>query len=155
MGISTQALMRFWNYQAHKLIVMAEDFPEDKYDFKPNPGQRTFAEQLLHVAGANHYLIDAVEGKKVGEVNLSRDKYKTKAEVVAAVKKSFEDGAALLKGKGDAGLAAQMRNPFANEMICVSDLAYGCLIHAGEHYGQLVVYCRVNNMVPPGSRPKE
>jgi hypothetical protein len=25
---------------------------------------------------------------------------------------------------------------------------------SGEHYGQLVVYYRTNNMVPPASRPR-
>ncbi|MGA2483645.1 MAG: DinB family protein [Candidatus Acidiferrales bacterium] len=149
------ALLETWNYQGHKLIAMAEDFPEDKYDFKPNPAQRTFAEQLLHAAGANYYLINAAEGKKMGEENLPRDKYKTKAEVVAALKNSFEEGAALIKAKGDAGMAAEVKNPFGNSMIRLSDFAYGILIHAGEHYGQLVVYYRVNNMVPPESRPRK
>jgi len=41
-----------WNDVGRKLIAMAEDFPEDKYDFKPKPEQRSFAEQLLHAAGA-------------------------------------------------------------------------------------------------------
>jgi hypothetical protein len=27
--------------------------------------------------------------------------------------------------------------------------------HAGEHYGQLVVYYRLNGIVPPESRPKK
>ena len=43
---------------------MAEDFPEDKYDFKPTPAQRSFAEQLLHAAGANYYFTNAVTGQK-------------------------------------------------------------------------------------------
>ena len=42
-----------WNEVGRKLIAMAEDFPEDKYDFKPTPAERTFAEQLLHAAGSN------------------------------------------------------------------------------------------------------
>lgn len=41
-----------WNEIGLKLVAMAEDFPEDKYDFKPTPVQRSFAEQLLHAAGA-------------------------------------------------------------------------------------------------------
>ena len=41
-----------WNEIGRKLTAMAEDFPEDKYDFKPTPAQRSFAEQLLHAAGA-------------------------------------------------------------------------------------------------------
>ena len=39
-----------WNEIGRKLTAMAEDFPEDKYDFKPTPAQRSFAEQLLHAA---------------------------------------------------------------------------------------------------------
>ena len=36
-----------WNEIGRKLTAMAEDFPEDKYDFQPTPAQRSFAEQLL------------------------------------------------------------------------------------------------------------
>jgi hypothetical protein len=42
------------NEIGRKLTAMAEDFPEDKYDFKPTPAQRSFAEQLLHAAGASY-----------------------------------------------------------------------------------------------------
>ena len=49
----SQAVLDTWNDVARKLNTMAEDFPEDKYDFKPTPAQRSFAEQLLHAAGAN------------------------------------------------------------------------------------------------------
>jgi len=45
------AVLANWNDIGRKLIAMAEDFPEDKYEFKPNPSQRTFAEQLLHASG--------------------------------------------------------------------------------------------------------
>jgi hypothetical protein len=31
----------------------------------------------------------------------------------------------------------------------------GILEHAGEHFGQLVVYYRVNGMIPPESRPRK
>jgi hypothetical protein len=42
------------NEIGRKLTAMAEGFPEDKYDFKPTPAQRSFAEQLLHAAGASY-----------------------------------------------------------------------------------------------------
>src|SRR5215472_1180388 len=51
----SQALLESWNDVGRKLIAMAEDFPENKYDFKPNPAQRSFREQLLHAAGANYF----------------------------------------------------------------------------------------------------
>src|SRR6267142_4482856 len=53
-----------WNEIGRKLTAMAEDFPEDKYDFKPTPAQRTFAEQLLHAAGSCYYFTDPATGQK-------------------------------------------------------------------------------------------
>jgi hypothetical protein len=94
----SQAALASWNEIGRKLIAMAEDFPEDKYDFKPVPAQRSFAEQLLHVAGSNDYFTDVVAGKKPVD-DESRDHYKTKAAVVAYLKKSFDAGAAVIKSK--------------------------------------------------------
>jgi uncharacterized damage-inducible protein DinB len=145
-----------WNDIGRKLIAMAEDFPEDKYDFKPTPAQRSFAEQLLHAAGANYYFINPVIGQKPpAEEDMKRDKYKTKADIVALVKKSFADGAAAIKAKGDKGLNDTIVDSFANQQVRVIDYAYGFIEHCGEHYGQLVVYYRLAGLVPPESRPKK
>jgi uncharacterized damage-inducible protein DinB len=133
---------------------MAEDFPEDKYDFKPVPAQRSFAEQLLHVAGSNDYFTDLAAGKKPVD-DESRDHYKAKAAVVAYLKKSFADGAAMIKSKGDAGLAQTVETIESHDVVPLADLAYGLIEHSGEHYGQLVVYYRVAGLVPPESRPKK
>ncbi len=152
----SQALLDTWNDVGRKLIAMAEDFPEDKYDFKPTPAQRSFAEQLLHAANANYYFINPATGKKMpAEEDPKRADYKTKTAVVAFVKKSFEDGAAAIKMKGDKGLSDLVVDPFANQQVRVSDMAWGLLEHSGEHYGQLVVYYRVAGLVPPESRPKK
>src|ERR1700741_5521972 len=101
-----------WNDIGRKLTAMAEDFPEDKYDFKPTPAQRSFAEQLLHAAGSNYYFTDTVMGRKppAGE-DPKRDQYKTKADIVAFVKKSFADGAAAIKAKGDNDMADLVMEP--------------------------------------------
>src|SRR5579884_3902529 len=130
-----------WNEIGRKLTAMAEDFPEDKYDFKPTPAQRSFAEQLLHAAGANYYFINPVMGKKApAEEDPKRDQYKTKADIVAFVKQSFADGASAIKSKGEKGLNDTIVDPFAHQQVRVIDSAYGLIEHCGEHYGQLVVY---------------
>jgi len=153
---SSQALLDEWNEVGRKLIAMAEDFPEDKYDFKPVPAQRSFAEQLLHAANANYFFTNPVMGRKPpAEEDPKREDYKTKAAVAAFVKKAFEDGAAAIKFKGDKGLNDLVVDPFANQQVRVSDMAWGLLEHSGEHYGQLVVYYRVAGLVPPESRPKK
>ena len=152
----SKVVLDSWNDIGRKLIAMAEDFPEDKYDFKPTPAQRSFAEQLLHMAGANYYFTNPAIGSnaKVDE-NPKREQYKTKADVVAFVKKSFADGAAAIKAKGDKGMNDLIVDPFAHQKTRIYDFAYGFIEHCGEHYGQLVVYYRVAGLVPPESRPKK
>jgi uncharacterized damage-inducible protein DinB len=155
VGVSA-AILEQWNDIGRKLIAMAEDFPEDKYDFKPSTAERSFAEQLLHAAGANYFFTNIVNGQAPPAAeDPKRDKYKTKADVVAFVKKSFEDGAAAIKAKGDAGMTGSLVDPFENEQVRAYDWAYGFMEHSGEHYGQLVVYYRVAGLVPPESRPKK
>jgi uncharacterized damage-inducible protein DinB len=144
-----------WNEIGRKLTAMAEDFPEDKYDFKPTPAQRSFAEQLLHAAGATYYFTNPVTGQKppAGE-DPKRDQYKSKADIVAFVKKSFADGAAAIQSKGEKGLTTEVVY-FPDQKARVLDIAYGLIEHSGEHYGQLVVYYRLAGLVPPESRPKK
>ena len=151
----SQAVLAAWNDIGRKLTAMAEDFPEDKYDFKPAPAQRSFAEQLLHAAGANYFFTNPVLGQKPPEGDPKRDQYKTKADVAAFVKKAFADGAAAIKTKGDKGLSDLVVDPFEHKQYRVIDYAYGYIEHSGEHYGQLVVYYRIAGLVPPESRPKK
>ena len=152
----SQAVLEAWNDIGRKLIAMAEDFPEDKYDFKPTSSQRGFAEQLLHATNANYYFTNIAMGQKPpAEEDPKRDQFKTKADVVAFVKKSFADGAAAIQAKGDKGMSELVVEPGSHQQIRISDLAYGLIEHDGEHYGQLAVYYRVAGLVPPESRPKK
>jgi len=152
----SQAVLEAWNDIGRKLIAMAEDFPEDKYDFKPTPAQRTFAGQLLHAAHANYFFTNPALGQKPpAEEDPKREEYKTRADVAAYVKKSFADGAAVIKAKGDKGMSDLIVDPFAQQQVRVSDMAYGLIEHSGELYGQLAVYYRVSGLVPPESRPKK
>jgi uncharacterized damage-inducible protein DinB len=152
----SQAVLESWNDIGRKLIAMAEDFPEDKYDFKPTPAQRSFAEQLLHATGANYFFTNLALGQKPpAEEDPKRDQFKTKADVVAFVKKSFADGAAAIKTKGDKGMSDLVTDPDSHQQVRVSDMVYGFIEHSGEHYGQLAVYYRVAGLVPPESRPKK
>ena len=152
----SKVVLDSWNEIGRKLIAMAEDFPEDKYDMKPTPAQRSFAEQLLHAAGANYFFTNMANGEKPpAEEDPKREQYKSKADVVAFVKKSFADGAAAIQAKGDKGMSETIVDPFAHQYVRISDAAYGFIEHCGEHYGQLVGYYRIAGLVPPESRPKK
>jgi len=151
----SKVVLDAWNEIGRKLTAMAEDFPEDKYDFKPTPAQRSFAEQLLHAAGSCYYFTNPAMGLKppAGE-DPKRDQYKSKADIIAFVKKSFADGATAIQSKGEKGLTTEVVY-FPQQKSRVIDIAYGIIEHSGEHYGQLVVYYRLAGLVPPESRPKK
>ena len=135
-------LLRHWTEIGDKIVKMAEEFPEDKYEFRPVPGVRTFADNLRHVAFWNTYVSKTVKGEKVDpKVNeLPKADYPTKAAIVKALKSSLDDASDLLKKSPPAPSAK------------VSDLWVSFIEHSGEHYGQLVVYFRLNGIVPPASR---
>jgi uncharacterized damage-inducible protein DinB len=142
----------------NKLIAMAQDFPEDKYDFKLQKDQRTFAETLLHVAGVDYLLMRKVAGSNIGPdlgkdvVNPPRDVYKTKADVVKLIQQAVLDGAGVIQQQGNAGLDKTTKFPFGNRLVHNSYNWMFVIEDSGEHYGQLVAYYRANNMVPPASR---
>jgi hypothetical protein len=158
------ALLKQWNEIGRKLIAMAEDFPEDKYDFKAAPSTGTFAERMIHGAAANYFFTSVALGQKLpSEDDPPRAQFKNKAAIVAYVKKSFADGAAAIKSRGDKGISTLVIDPFAadvpananKEEIRLGDLGFGIVEHSGEVYGQLSVYYRVAGMIPPESRPKK
>jgi DinB superfamily len=156
---STEVL-EAWNEIGRKLVDMAEDFPEDKYDFKATPAQRTFADNLLHVASDYCREISAIKGSQVGpaitpDKDFTRKDFPTKADVVKLLKQTVADGAAVIKEQGEAGLTRESKSPYEDSLQHVWYTWMGSIEHAGEHYGQLVVYYRVAGLVPPESRPKK
>jgi hypothetical protein len=141
----TQAILENWNDVGNRLITMAQDWPEEKYSYKLTPAVRTFQEVILHIAGSNYDLINRLAGTKVGEAQNDPpvSQYKTKAETVAYLKKSVDDGAALLQKEGDADVLKHLSGWI------------GYTEHMGEHHGLLVAYYRATGGVPPESRPKK
>jgi hypothetical protein len=145
-----------WNDIGNKLVAMAKDFPEDKYDFKLQKDQRTFALNLLHAAALDFVVIRMISASNIGPDfgegdNPSRDAFKTKADIVKFVQAAVADGAQVIQQQGDAGLDNTSKF-FGNRMAHNSSIWTFTIEHSGEHYGQLVVYYRANNLVPPDSR---
>jgi uncharacterized damage-inducible protein DinB len=136
---SDVALAR-WSEIGDKIVQLALEFPEDKYETRPTTEVRSFADQLRHVAFWNaHFCKSLRREDSDGSANeLSREIYPTKAKIVAALRTSFDD----------------VKTELSNGAREVSDL--DSLItyvgHNAEHYGQLVVYYRLNGLVPPASR---
>jgi uncharacterized damage-inducible protein DinB len=156
----TEETVEWWNQVGKKLIAMAKDFPEDRYDFKVQKDERTFAGNLLHVAAIDYLLISKVAGTKAGPdfgkdiENPSREVYRTKADVVKLLEQAVADGAALIRQHGDVGLdkAIEFGWETGRHVSRVSYVWMSGIEHSAEHLGQLVVYYRACNLVPPESR---
>jgi hypothetical protein len=125
-----------------KVLEMAKDFPEDKYDFRLKPEMRSFRELIVHILSGNVYAAKAGRGEKVNWDELDPKKYPNKAAVVALMEKSVADADATLKQIPDETLA-KTAEPWIEVME-----------HSAEHYGLLVAYYRANGLVPPASRPR-
>ena len=141
-GNIRDVLMGGWNHIGGKVVKLAEEFPEDKYEYKPVDTVRSFADVLRHVAFWNEYVAKAARGEKPdGRQNeLPKAQFATKAAIVAALKSSLAMAASELNK------SAPTPEPQA------ARLWMSFISHSSEHYGQLVVYLRMNGLVPPETR---
>ena len=133
-----------WTDVARKVNALAAEFPEAKYDYRPTPEVRTFAQQMLHLAFWNQFVAKSARGEKPdGKLNeLPRSEYKTKAAVTGALQDSFT------------GLLAALKATSEEDIVKRINLWATFLEHSGEHYGQAALYYRLNGLIPPESRPK-
>jgi hypothetical protein len=143
------------------LVPLAEAMPTDKYDFAPTAGEfkgvRTFAQQISHVA-VNIYTFSAaiLEEKlppELGSGEYGPSTLKTKDDLVAYLK-----GAFAYAHKGMAKLTAANITDDVQVWWGKAPRLYmadAAMWHSYDHYGQLVVYLRMNGIVPPASRPKK
>src|SRR6516165_10361890 len=150
-GSRSDEMLEVWKNIGNKLIAMAQDFPEDKYDFKVQKDERTFALNLLHAAALDFVLIRRISGSNVGPDfgegdNPTRDQFKTKADVVKFVQEAVADGAKVIQQQGDTGLDNTTK--LGSRLAHNAALWTFAIEHSAEHYGQLVVYYRANNLVP-------
>jgi uncharacterized damage-inducible protein DinB len=145
-----------------QITEVAEAMPEEKYNFSPEAlsipgddykGVRSFAVQVKHVAASNYFIWSPITGDAVPasikDGNGPAD-VKTKAEILKLLKDSFALG-----HKAAATLTqANMLQPATNGKSTRLHLVEFGVIHASDHYGQMVEYLRMNGIVPPASRGK-
>jgi hypothetical protein len=139
---AAESLKSNFDYINHKVLEMAEDFPEAKYDYRLKPEMRSFGEVIVHIASGNVYAAKAGRGEKVNWDELDPKSFKTKADCVALMKKWIDSANGALQEHPD-GWQHSLQ-PFLT-----------VLQHSSEHYGLLVAYYRANGLVPPESRPKK
>ncbi len=142
-----------------EFIPAAEAMPEDKFGFAPSGGEfkgvRTFAQQIKHVAAVNYELGAAILeqkspvdiGEEAGPASIT-----TKAEILKYLKDSFAYVHKAIATINEKNEVETVRSPFGEGKVSRLGLATSVAWHGYDHYGQMVVYLRMNGIVPPASR---
>ncbi len=135
-------LVTRWSEIGDKLVKLAEEFPEDRYDARPVPDVRSFADQLRHVAFWNRYVQKTLRREEAdGQANeLPQASYRTKSKILKVLRSTFDD------------VASEIGAMNGNATTADADTMVSFIEHSGEHYGQLVMYARLAGVVPPASR---
>ena len=145
----------------HEVVPAAEAMPEDKFSFAPTQGEfkgvRTFAQQVKHIAAVNYMIAGAILSEKppvdLGGEN-GPDNITSKADVVKFLKDSFAYLHKAANSIDNNNVLGQVQAPFGPGKMTRLGLSVIAISHPFDHYGQMVEYLRMNNIIPPASRPK-
>jgi uncharacterized damage-inducible protein DinB len=135
-------------------LSVAEAMPESKYSYIPTTGNfdgvRTFGEQVKHVACAQFAFFNEMEAKTPPEhcEKGGPSKAQTKAELLKYLHDSFDYGDRILATLTAQNALDRVEGPYAAPNTKLG-IAAAALWHITDHYGQLVVYLRLNGIVPP------
>ena len=151
----------FKSLQNH-VVSAADAMPADKYGFAPTDGEfkdvRTFDQQVKHLAATNHILAAAALGEApptdAGD-ETGPETVRTKAEILDYLNSSFAHLSKAVDAIGDSSIAVRPSpiSPLSATTVTRLSLIVEALVHAFDHYGQMVEYLRMNGVVPPASRP--
>ena len=129
-----------------EILDVAEAMPAEKYGYKPTPEISSFGEQLVHVAGITQRFIDTAKGTKTEAPHHAAT---TKPEIMELLKKTFQNAQDMINPLTDAQLLEPMKFPFGDRTVTRATFWQGPLYQIRNHHGQLVVYLRMNGIVPP------
>jgi len=150
-------VMDYWVTNTERLLVpTAEAMPESKYSFAPSGGEfsgvRTFAEQIKHLAAANYQLAAGALGEEPPagtDHETAPDSVRTKAQIMDYLRGSFASlhRAALALNESNVDVPIAVKQNRTGLLMLID-----AVVHSSNHYGQMVEYLRMNNIVPPASR---
>lgn len=144
----SKELVATYQRAAKEILDMAEAMPAEKYGFKPTPEISTFGDQLVHLAGVMQRFVDSAKGTKAQEAHHGA---MTKPEIIALLRKSFQSVEDMVAPLTDAQLLEPVKFPFGDRTVTRATFWQGPMYQIRNHYGQLVVYLRMNGIVPPAS----
>jgi uncharacterized damage-inducible protein DinB len=139
-----------WERTRTLIIGIADAMPADAYGFRTTPPQRTFGEHLMHIVQVDRFLLGALGARtQPPPIDMTAT---SKADVMAALRQSFDYGAAVMREFTDAQLLEHVTAPpFLGPTASRLRIYYYDLQHTQDTYGQRVVYLRLNGITPPAS----
>lgn len=132
------------------VIRSAEKVPEDLYSFRATPEVRSMAELFGHIADALFSMCSTAADTKPARTGIEKT-VKAKADLVAALKEGVSFCNTVLDGMTDQKGTETV--PFYFGPTPRLSVLYFAVTHTYEHYGNLVTYMRLKNIVPPSSEP--
>ena len=146
----SMSLLGIYDMTSDNLLKTAQQLDEDLYTYQPVEGVRTFGQILAHVAGAQYFFCS----QAADEDNPNQANFEEVADSKDAIVEALEDAFAYCQdvygGMTDAE-GAETKTFFGREMAKSGILAFN-MVHNYEHYGNLVTYMRMNDIVPPSSQ---
>src|SRR5208282_5570930 len=143
----------------HEFVPAADAMPEDKFGFAPTSGEfkgvRTFGQQIKHVAAVNFELGAAILEEKppvdIGDES-GPASVTSKADILKYLNDSFAYVHKAVQTINEKNLVETVKSPFGEGRVSRLGLATSVAAHVFDHYGQMVIYLRMNGIVPPASR---
>lgn len=142
------------DWMEQQFIPAAEAMPEDRFFWAPRNGEfhgvRNFAEQIAHVADVNFALSAAILGEDPPKG--SPEPMKTRSAVLKYLKDSFAYTHQALSSITEQNAKLPIKHPLFDMTTTRMGLSIVAIAHPFDHYGQIVEYLRLNDIVPPASR---
>jgi len=139
---------RVYAFQKDILLRSGEKMPEENYSFKPADSVRGYGQIIGHLADAQYLFCSVALGEKNPEPNIEKTKT-SKADLIAALKTAFAYCDKAYDSMTDSS-GSQIVQMFGHDSPKLGVLSFN-ETHNWEHYGNLVTYMRIKNIVPPSS----
>ena len=152
-GLLQEGALSDWTSQRDMLLKIAAAMPEEKFGYRPTPAQRTWGEQILHIAEANVNQMGRL-GSTTPAPTIDMT-LTTPAGILESLADSFDYGTAVLKEQTDETLIQQAGDARFGRSLGRSArirVVYYVVGHTWDIYGQMVVYLRLNGITPPASQ---
>ncbi len=139
----TQALANHWKTSKQYTLDIANQMPAEDYNFKPNPEEMSFGEQMAHLAQANAYFLSLLSG---GKSPIDKPASYDKATVLALLTKSFDYSISAIERATPAQLSKSYKTP--DGTMTGIGMIYFAMDHTTHHRAQCVVYLRCKGIKP-------